>query len=267
MKEIDGTQLRVIQLDILMDIDRFCRENNIRYSLCGGTLLGAVRHQGYIPWDDDIDIMMPRPDYEKFIKTYSSETDYLIDFIKEEGYRETFVKICREGTLMIDALLGRGGFGVNIDLFPIDGVPEKSPLKYVDDVLRFKEKIAKFCPYYKIMSTNRGVWFAKYIVKRLTCFQFMSILHLKQKFNEMLINNAFEDNSLAGVISGSYGYREVVDKDVFLQYDDMSFEGSYFKCIKRYDEYLTSIYGDYMTLPPEEKRLAHHYYKSYKILE
>lgn len=265
MEELTIQELRNIQLDILQNVDEFCHKHGIRYSLCGGSLLGAVRHQGYIPWDDDIDIMMPRPDYEKFIKTYSSETDYLIDFIKEEGYRETFVKICRKGTLMIDALLGRGGFGVNIDLFPIDGVPEKSPLKYVDDVLRFKEKIAKFCPYYKIMSTNRGVWFAKYIVKRLTCFQFMSILHLKQKFNEMLINNAFENNSLAGVISGSYGYREVVDKDVFLQYCDMQFEGFSFKCISRFDEYLSSIYGDYMMLPPKDKQVAPHHYKVYQL--
>jgi len=265
MKEIDGTQLRVIQLDILMDIDRFCRENNIRYSLCGGTLLGAVRHKGYIPWDDDIDIMMPRPDYERFKSIYQSERNYIVDFSRERSYRETFIKISRKGTLMVDDLLGRGTFGINIDLFPIDGVPELNPKAYVDEIVNMKEKVAKYCSFYQQVPTKKLWWFIKFLIKRLIDFQFKSTINIKREFDLKLKSSPFESSPLAGVISGSYGYKEVIDKEAFLQYEDMAFEGYSLKGLVRFDEYLSSIYGDYMVLPPKSKQCPPHHYKSYII--
>lgn len=265
MKELSICELRQMQLQLLSDVDTFCRENNIRYSLCGGSLLGAVRHKGYIPWDDDIDIMMPRPDYEKFIASYSSEENYLVNFMQMKGYRETFVKICRKNTVMVDGLLGRPGFGVNIDLFPIDGVPFSTPQQHVSDILEAKEKIAKYCPYYIDMTRGKLVWCIKFIIKRILSCQFNSILKIKDELDLLLKKYSFEDSTYAGVISGSYGYKEVVNKKVFLEYEQIQFEGAYYRAIVNFDEYLRSIYGEYWILPPEGSRSNPHNYKAFTL--
>ena len=263
MREINDQQLRNIQLEILLEVDKFCCENGIRYSLCGGTLLGAVRHSGYIPWDDDIDIMMPRPDYERFIAIYKSEINCLVDFSRERGFRETFVKIYRNGTLMVDELLGREAFGINIDLFPIDGVPEHDRMEYVSEILDFKEKIAKYCSFYTQVPNRKLWWFIKFSIKRIINFQFKPTLKIKREFDEKLKSVPFDSSRCAGVISGSYGYKEVVDKNVFLHYEEMLFEGHKLMGVTRFDEYLKSIYGDYMTLPPKCQQCNPHHYKSY----
>jgi lipopolysaccharide cholinephosphotransferase len=265
MRELTVQELRSIQLEILEEVSLFCQEHKIRYSLCGGTLLGAVRHKGYIPWDDDIDIMMPRADYDRFVSIYSSSKNYVFDFSQEKGYRETFVKICRRNTCMIDGLLNRNDLGVNIDLFPIDGVPSDNTQSYVQNILNFKEKIAKYCPYYIGLRGSRIRWFVKYIIKRLISFNFTPILKYKAQFSEMLRSSDFETCNFAGVISGSYGFREVVPQSVFLSYQLLDFENRKFYSIENYDEYLRSIYGDYMALPPEEKRIAPHNYKAYVL--
>jgi len=263
MVEVNIKEMRDIQMDILRSVDSFCKANSLRYSLSGGSMLGAVRHKGYIPWDDDIDIMMPRPDYDVFVKTYKSDVDLVVDFEKEESYRETFVKIYRKGTLMVDDLLGRGDFGINIDLFPIDGVPSEGSVEYVQEALEMKEKIARFCPFYKAMTSGKIKWMMKYWLKRILYLQSSSVLSLKSEFHDQLCSVPFETSPLAGVILGSYGVREIVDKGVFLEYEEFPFEDGSFMGLKRYDEYLGSIYGDYMKLPPEEKRVTHHHYKVY----
>ena len=109
-----------IQLDILKSIDQFCREKQIRYSLGYGSLIGAIRHGGYIPWDDDIDLIMPRPDYDRFLSEYASEQNEVLDMETSGLCVETFAKVCRKGTLMVDRELKRSLWGVNVDIFPID---------------------------------------------------------------------------------------------------------------------------------------------------
>ena len=121
---LNQEQIKQIQLDLLSDVASFCKEREVRFSLAYGTLIGAVRHNGYIPWDDDIDLLMPRPDYDRFLETFHSEKDEVLDLSKSNVCVETFAKVCRKGTIMVDRELGRALWGVNVDIFPIDGAPE-----------------------------------------------------------------------------------------------------------------------------------------------
>ena len=119
---IEITEMKELMLDIMSSIDKYCRENGLRYSLAYGTLIGAIRHQGYIPWDDDIDIWMPRPDYMRFMQEYKHE--YYKAYCAEltPGWDRFIAKVCDERTVIDE---GHGEVcGVYVDIFPIDGWPE-----------------------------------------------------------------------------------------------------------------------------------------------
>ena len=122
MKEMTHKEVKQLQLDILSSVHDFCDSNGLRYSLAGGTLLGAVRHKGFIPWDDDIDILMPRPDYELFIQKYQKEHHVVQNYITDKGYFFLFTKIYDDRTTIIE---DRTKTGVCIDVFPVDGLPNK----------------------------------------------------------------------------------------------------------------------------------------------
>lgn len=141
MKEINVYELKKIQLEILDDIHRFCIQESLTYSLAYGTLLGAIRHHGYIPWDDDIDIMMPRRDYERFINLYKSNTNEVLDLRKSDTTIEMFLKICRKGSIMIDTTLKRSLWGINIDVFPIDGIPDGGD--HCDQIVFLRNQLPK----------------------------------------------------------------------------------------------------------------------------
>lgn len=265
MRQVGVEELRSIQVDILSNVDRFCRENGIRYSLIGGSLLGAVRHGGYIPWDDDIDIVMPRPDYDRFLRCYESETETVVDLSSLDSYREIFAKVSRKGTLMVDDLVGRDGFGINIDVFPVDGLPESSPEEFFLHISGMQEKVAEVCPFYKSVVRNRAVWKMKYLLKRALHPAAESSLEMKARINGLLRANGFDGAGKAAVFCGRYGLREIMDAAIFAECEDIPFEGRLFRALVRRDEYLSNVFGDYMQLPPEEDRVLPHQYKSFVL--
>ena len=263
MREVEREELKQVQLSILDEIHHFCVENGLRYSLSGGTLLGAVRHKGYIPWDDDIDLMMPRPDYECFLRTFHSDENEVVDLQKVNSCIEMFAKVHRKGTIMYDRAFGRRLFGINVDIFPVDGVPEDKTEMHVNKILRMREFLPKICPFFRSVTENKLKQFLKYLLKRIVYFYPYSFSYLKGQIYNEVNRHPYEDSRLVGAILGSYGLKEVMERKTFDNYLNLDFEGKEYRAIAGYETYLKSLYGDFMTLPPLEKRVSHHFYDTY----
>ena len=262
-KPIDSEESKRIQLEILDGIDRYCRERGLRYSLAYGTLIGAVRHQGFIPWDDDIDLMMPRPDYDRFRKEFEAEGLYVVDLAERDDCVETFVKVCKAGTVMVDKSFGRELWGVNVDVFPIDGAPSEQLAEHYASLNRIREKCFQLCPYYKSVPKGRFPLMVKYFLKRLRYFYPGSFRSLKRKLVDGQKAIPYTTSETVGIYYASEKTRTFLPKRIYDEIGTILFEGREYPAPKDYDTYLSSLYGDYMQLPPVEKRVSHHAYDSY----
>lgn len=274
MKELtkeELTQWKSIVIDILREFHKICKENNLRYFACGGTAIGAVRHKGIIPWDDDIDVSMPRPDYERLIEICSSRDmgNYeLVTPENTENYPLPFLKLCRKDTTLIEESDTPCVIGVFMDIFPLDGTsPDKTEaatLKRRYDRIRNKlEAISTrntFIEYISLLKDSHE-W-GRFVVKTMGFFlrnrmrrMFMKIL------NDISEKYPFESAENLIVYAGSYGEREVMPRSFCEGKDiEMPFENVKVMMPSGYEEYLTRIYGDYMQLPPKEKQVSHHYH-------
>ena len=261
-REVTLEEMRTIQLDILDKIHDYCEKNNLRYSLSGGTLLGAVRHQGYIPWDDDIDIMMPRPDYEKFFANFNGAyKDLTAQYYKnDKALFYFFGKVYNNKTSMIED--GNSKTGVYIDVFPIDGMPDtiNDVNKYCHEMLDVREELKKTTKFYKFKK-GRGLRI-KYYIKLLL---YPSRKKTIAKLDSIISKYKYDMSKHVGVAMGQYGIKEWLTADIFADYTYLPFEHKLRKCIAGYDKYLSSLYGKYMELPPVEERKRHHLIKAYWI--
>jgi len=268
MNELKIEELKIEELKILEYFDEFCRKHDIKYSLTGGTLIGAVRHQGFIPWDDDIDIMMTRDEYNKFLELYSKENDaanYKLITYNNKNYNYMFAKLVSNDTVLVEDFNKKvEGMGVYIDLFPIDSIGNS----YEEAKKRIHS--IRFLLYLTVASNwrkfyiNKHHGFLRQIIRAI--FYVLSRgINAKKEF--IKIENRFvfnKDNNYFGCVCGVYEDKEIMDANIFREYQEVLFENKKFMAIKRYDEYLKGLYGDYMQLPPEEKRVPHHTFKAYK---
>ena len=267
MKEIANSQeLKTIQLDILKFVDKFCKEKGIRYFLSGGTLLGAIRHKGFIPWDDDIDIMMLRVDYERFVEEFSDTSNcrYSVHtFKKDNNFYYTFAQISDDNTFLIEEVnYPYTKSGVNIDLFPIDYLPENEV-----EIKRLFAYVNKWRTLWTLKNVriSRSRNFGKNLIlfiSRILLFFIPNKIFIQRILNKVEFLKNIR-TSKSGVVVAGYGIKEVLDS---LSFDDVfmvDFEGFKFPAPKGYDAYLKSLYGDYMQLPPKEKRITHHAFKAY----
>lgn len=260
MKAIAPEELKEISLSIMDDVHRFCVQNGIRYSLAFGSLLGAVRHKGFIPWDDDIDIMLPRPDYVRFIKSFKGTYHHLSIAAPELdwNYYASYANVYDNRTLLHEGINNHRGLdlGVKIDIFPIDGVP--GPL---EEYIQLRQYIWKLnCVLYDKRISILKVRNKFDLFKSKTKYFFNSYSGIQKRIARLSMANPFISSAYVDDIAFNPYLKSLtrVPRSVFDDYSVASFEGREYQIIAGYDTYLTSLYGDYMELPPVDQRVPHH---------
>lgn len=251
MQKISPTEIKDIELSILEYIDDVCRKNGIRYFLSYGTLLGAVRHKGFIPWDDDIDICMLRPDYDKFIKLAGKPDSHfkLLHHSTDKKYFYEFAKVVDSRTQIVnDGLLENENEGVWVDIFPIDRVA------YFRRTQRFLVKISLVCRilsvYKNFPTKHNSLWKPVWRISRLIGPRFFLLI------TDFLSKHG-KNSSAVGYIASNGDARYCFSSNIFAGSVPMQFENKNFPAPEQYDTYLTCLYNDYMQLPPEDKRITH----------
>lgn len=266
MKEIHLEELKLIQLNILQALHDCCVENNIKYSLGCGTMLGAVRHKGYIPWDDDIDVYFMRDDYERLIRIFPKvyKEDYeLICLERDKEWGRSYAKAFNNKTVLVEDTTEKKRIGIGIDVYAIDYVPddESEWLNYNKRRL-FYQSIFSL----KSMITSRERSLVKNAIIVLSHIALLPFSHRRialfinkyaQKNNGRC--NTYACECVQGVITGKKRFKAADFDEVI----DTPFEDRTFKIMKGYDDYLTNAYGDYMTPPPPEKRVSTHETKAF----
>ena len=266
VSQADLAKLHALQLSLALRVRAICEKHGIAYFLIAGTLLGAVRHRGFIPWDDDLDIGMLRADYRRFIEVAQQElgADFFVQTTATDPHMPfPFAKIRMNGTILREAGSRHCAWhpGIFIDIFPFDGVPESRALRLVhkwllalvgrmlivkcgfSPVARRKGVLARLA-YLGLISPM-----ARLVPKRL---QAGTLERLAQWFSDA-------PTSRVCAVGGSYGYeRESILRAWIAQSDELEFCGSPFRCPADWRAYLAHLYGDYMTLPPLESRYNRH---------
>ena len=254
-------KIQEIVFRIMCDVDDFCKKNEIRYFLSGGTCLGAVRHGGFIPWDDDGDLMMPRRDYERFLDLFPrlfSEKYGVGAFSLNQKWQRQYARVWDKRTIWKSTNVDDITMGVFIDIFPIDGLPncELSRKVYYGRIKLLsamgsaavkKEFLA--AEKYRGIKKIAGFFLKPFGIRRFT----MKMERLAKKYD-------FDTSRYVGVsMAAHYGDRETIEGDEMRKETRLLFEGKEFPVPVGYRQYLSNLYGDYMTIPEgaEEKGYSH----------
>lgn len=260
MKKMTTQELKKVQLDILNVVAEYCDKNNIKYFLAYGTLIGAIRHKGYIPWDDDIDIVMTRPDYDKFLKFFNeSNNKYeVMSFEKDKKFLYTFAKVCDNTTLLKEGKQIGCTLGVNIDVFPLDGIKNGNQLLKRQIMLRHILDI-KTASYSKNRKKIKSILLS--IIKVVLCF-----IPTRRIIKSMIDNSKKfsydECDMICNIVEGAPN-NIPLNKEFFNGVLHTYFEDGFYNIPVGYDEWLKTAYGDYMKLPPKEEQVSPHNFEAY----
>ncbi len=270
-KPLSLKELQDLEFDILKSFRRFCDEHHLRYYLCGGTLIGAIRHKGFIPWDDDIDVMMPRPDYERFLRLNSK--GYLDRYRRIDNMhlnRNALSSIIRiydiRTKLTFKNLTYKKKFGCWIDIFPLDGLSDNSKARFLH------------CRYARLIQDLSILNDTKFGEKRrsklATILQYGMLPVLpfarlvgherwNRKMDRISRKRDYRTSNYVGVIEGRALEKEAMLKSKMEPAVLVDFNGEKFTAMANYDEYLTNLYGDYMTPPDDAGKESRHIIEVY----
>lgn len=259
MKDDTLSKIHSLELEIMDEVEKICNKYNLRYTLIAGSLIGAIRHTGFIPWDDDLDIAMPREDYEKFIEICKSELPerFIIDSHETSDlYYRLAAKIRIKNTLYVEkALINyKGNHGIWVDILPLDyAKKKKSILLWFQGTLKSILEVA-IEKKSNVDISEKSLW-KKILVKAFCIFSRKKLINMQK--NIMKFQNKKDCKYIVNLAS-KYGYK----KQTFLIEDyfplkRVKFENMELNIPNNYDYILKTIYGDYMKIPPKEKQFIH----------
>ncbi len=271
-KELSMREIQTISLEILKQVTDLCENLNLRYYLAWGTLIGAVRHKGFIPWDDDVDILMPRPDYEVLLQYMSShklpnltlfnrqtcpQYPYMISRVSDDRY---ILEMENEESV---------GMGVFIDIYPLDGMGNTLEEaikfgKYTDYMssLCYQSTRKHFAVENTTSTLRKIIKYPAYLVAKIIGKDWFQ--NKIEKYAKERSKSYDSSNWVGDLVWLSGGKKEILKREWLEQYEYVPYEKYQFRIPKMYDQVLRQTYGNYMKLPPENERIGHHYYKAFE---
>ena len=260
MNTLSLSEIQKIELELLIKFDKICRDNNLKYSLAYGTLIGAVRHKGFIPWDADVDVLMPRGDYERLIKLqYSDEVCELRHFSFTDKYGYEYAKLVDKKTLIDEPWRTDIKSGLFIDVFPMDFFSKKT-----------KDKIFKRTTYLQLLSSSTVIkpfYYTRphYIVRSfLKPFMLPFKKHLYSKIDNLCSKDS-DGELTANIVHSEYHIPYTYSGEIWNNLIDYSFEDHTFLVFSDFEKVLQVQYGDYMTPPPVDYQKNVHGIKAYYL--
>lgn len=270
--ELSMREIQKGSLNILFEIDKMCKQLNLRYYLAYGTLIGAVRHHGFIPWDDDIDIMMPRDDYKRLIGYFMENEKELkplelFSYYNNENYPHMISRISDNRYILDVDNENNYGLGLFVDIYPMDGIGNTK-----EEYTRRKKLASKYSSLC-FLSTREHFEFGttkglKKKILKIPAYIYAKFKGKKfflEKLEIMSAEKKYEEEQFVGcLVWGTDGVKAVFPKEWFEYSIGLEFEGKIFQAPIKYHDVLSRLYGDYMKIPPKEKQVSHHFYRAYK---
>ncbi len=262
MRNISLEECKQIEIEILDYVHSLCQKYNLRYSLAYGTLLGAIRHQGFIPWDDDIDLIMPREDYNKFLHIVNLEqqnnTKYILHTPGQGDYFYEFAKISAANTSLIEANVRPiTNYGVYVDIFPIDNIP--SNFKWNRLKMRLLQRFRVAAVYTQCPPSSPILKPIAWMVWKIA--QIVGYKTFVKAQHNLIKRTTQSPTDKVMFYASSNGC--TYDKSLFNNLIETTFEGKKYPIVATYHEYLTTEYGNYMQLPSKDKQASNHNYSAY----